>query len=253
MRQTARISRIALAVLLLGSIPPAHVSGQEGGPLLKSDLVRMMTASNYTSAEMAAIVRMNCVGFKPTARDRNQLGTLPGSELVMAEVERCVSRPAQAAGSNRVGTQAAPVAKQVVRTPPRPSGEIAFADLNVEAKKPNAHELQAPRSATALGSPELPSVASRETRARLTNWNEITTAFLYEYRPNVRSSGTVLLSLRVGMDGSVLEANVKQSTGDQAMADAALRVTRLMKFKPATIRDEAVESLTEIPIEFTAN
>jgi len=76
---------------------------------------------------------------------------------------------------------------------------------------------------------------------------------LYEYRPNIRTSGTVVLSVRVGSDGSVLEASVKQSTGDQAMSDAALRVTTVMEFTPAMMRDQAVESLTELPIHFDAN
>jgi TonB family protein len=49
----------------------------------------------------------------------------------------------------------------------------------------------------------------------------------------------------------VLQAAVKQSTGDQAMAEAALRVTRIMKFQPAMMRDKAVESFTELPIHFS--
>lgn len=253
MPQLLRISRIVVASLALGGAYPAAVSAQGGGPLLKSDLVRMMTASNYSGTEMAALVRTNCIGFEPTARDRNQLATLPGSEFVMVEIDRCVSksRPATGSDSDRGVVPTAPVENRIVRTPPRPDGEIVLVDLAVEPAGPVAPVLQPPRTATTLRSAEIPSLVSRQTRPRLTNWNEVTTAFLHEYRPRVRSSGTVILSLTVGTDGSVLEAAVKQSTGDQAMAEAALRVTRIMKFQPAMMRDKAVESLTELPIHFS--
>ncbi|MDH3428142.1 MAG: hypothetical protein OEM23_06870, partial [Gemmatimonadota bacterium] len=68
--------------LMIGGMFPVAAGAQEGGPLLKTDLVRMMTASNYTGTEMAAIVRMNCVGFEPTERDRNQLSSLPNADVV---------------------------------------------------------------------------------------------------------------------------------------------------------------------------
>ena len=253
MRQIRRIVRLTLAVLMfIGSVAGA-LSAQEGGPLLKSDLVRMMTASNYTSTELAAIVRLNCVGFEPTVRDRNQLETLPGSELVLAEVDRCVSKPRTVVESTPAVVEAAPAEKRVVRTPPKPAAEITLVDLAVEQPGPVVPELKAPPTATTLRPAEIAAFARRETKPRLTNWDEVTTAFRYEYRPNVRTSGTVVLSVRVGSDGSVLEASIKQSTGDQAMSDAALRVTTVMKFAPAMMRDQAVESLTELPIHFNAN
>ncbi len=256
MLRAARINRIALVLLAFGASYPAAVSAQEGGPLLKTDLVRMMTASNYTSTEMAAIVRMKCVGFEPTERDRSQLLTLPGAELVMAEVDRCVSKPRPAAGLNRgvVRTKSTqPVEDGAVQIPPKPTGQIQLIDLDIEPIGTPLPELRAPPTATVLPTAEIPSLASRQTQPRLTNWDEVTTAFLYEYRPRVRSPGTVVLTLRIGSDGSVLEAAVKQATGDPAMAKAALRITGMMKFRPAMMRDQAVESLTELPIHFATN
>ncbi len=253
MLRAARIIRTALVLLALGASYPAAASAQEGGPLLKSDLVRMMTASNYTSTEMAAIVRMNCVGFEPTERDRSQLLTLPGAELVMAEVDRCVSRPRSAAGFNRGGVRTVSVENKRVRTPPKPMTEIPLIDLDVEPIGTPVPELRAPVTPTVLRTAEIPSLASRETKPRLTNWDEVTKAFLQEYRPRVRSPGTVILTLRIGSNGRVLESAVKHATGDSEMAEAALRITKVMKFQPAMMRDQAVESLTELPIHFATN
>ena len=243
MLKTARISRTALVLLALGASYPAAASAQESGPLLKSDLVRMMTASNYTSTELAAMVRMKCVGFEPTERDRSQLLTLPGAELVMAEIDRCVSEPRPAAGAD--GSAA--------RTPPKPTREILVIDLDLDPIGPPVPELSAPVTTTVLGTTELPSLASRVTQPRLKNWSEVTKAFLIEYRPRIRSPGTVVLTLKIGTDGRVLEAEVKTATGDQVMVEAALRVTEVMRFQPAMMRDQAVESLTELPIHFSTN
>ena len=248
MLQIRRISRMALAALILGGVYPVAVSAQEGGPLLKSDLVRMMTASTFTGTEMAAIVRMNCVGFEPTARDRRQLSTLRGSDLIMVEIDRCVSNPRTAARSNRNVESPAPVKTRAARTPPKPSGKITLVDVNVEPSGSSIPLLQDPTRGAKIS-----SISRRATKPELTNWSEVTKAFLNEYRPNVRSPGTVILSITVGSDGSVLDAAVKESTGDHAMTEAALRVTEVMKFTPAMMGDEAVESLTQLPINFATN
>lgn len=242
----------AMAFLIVG-LSPVVARAQEGGPLLKSDLVRMMTASNYTGTEMAAIVRMNCVGFEPTDRDRSQLSSLPNADIVLLEVERCTSRPRTTAGFNRGIVRAAPVEEQEVRTPPRPSGAISVVELDVGAPLASAPELRAPTAAVGLQAPGLPKLANREIAPKLANWDEVSHAFLREYRPAVRTPGTVVLSLTVGADGTVLAASVNKLDGDPAMADAALRITEVMRFKPAMMRDQAVESLTELPIHFAAN
>ena len=236
---------VALA-LALGR--PAAAAAQESGPLLKSDLGRMMTASNYTATEMAAIVRMNCVGFEPTDRDRSQLGNLPNADVVLAEVDRCMSRPR----ASRAATRTAPPAEeQVVKAPPRPRGNIDLTSFEMDDATAPVAELRRPDVGSAAGSPTTTPV-ERETPPRLNNWKDVSAAFLREYRPNVRQPGTVLLWLRVGPDGRVAEARVKQATGDPAMADAALAITEVMEFQPATLRDHPVESWTELPINFSS-
>lgn len=255
-------TRLVVALAFFALASPATAPAQEGGPLLKSDLVRMMTASNYTATEMAAIVRMNCVGFKPTPRDRNQLGNLPNADLVLAEVDRCISRP----NSSRAGQRATDATAEAgnseedaFRAPPPPArNEIQLASLDLTASAPIPPKIERPEileTSADYGTQIEPPTSSEnevETPPSLRNWKEVSSAFLREYRPNVRQPGTVLLWLRVGPDGRVIESRVKHSTGDPVMVDAAQRITDVMEFEPATRRDRPVESWTELPINYSS-
>ena len=240
-----------VAVALLGV--PASAPAQEGGPLLKSDLVRMMTASNYTATEMAAIVRMNCLGFEPTDRDRTQLGNLPNADIVLAEVDRCMKRPRRAGNVDFAAIEAAEAEQAEEKAPPRPARTaIDLGGFDIASENALVANLERPEA----GAAQTPS-ASRttivpETPPQLKNWKEVSNAFLREYRPNVRQPGTVLLWLRIGPDGRVAESRVKRATGDPVMADAALAITDVMEFEPARRRDRPVESWTELPINFSA-
>jgi len=248
------IGRLMAGMAVLAFMLPASAPAQEGGPLLKSDLVRMMTASNYTATEMAAIVRMNCVGFEPTSRDRRQLSNLPNADVVMAEVDRCVSRPRSAAADAAADVKVASASKaKIVKTPPRPRRRnIDLDNLDIASSAPVVPALERPEGSGTLAAPTVEDRADTETPPELTNWKEVSAAFLRAYRPNVRQPGTVLLWLRVGPDGRVAESRVKRATGDPTMADAALHVTEVMIFKPATLRDRPVESWTELPINFNS-
>lgn len=252
-------TRLLVALALFALVTPAAAPAQEGGPLLKSDLVRMMTASNYTATEMAAIVRMNCVGFEPTARDRSQLGNLPNADLVLAEVDRCISRPNSPRAAQRAADaaeDAAATREKEFRAPPPPRRQIRLAGVDVAASAPITPDLERPGtsagSGTQIDPPSNSEADDVETPPSLLNWKEVSSAFLREYRPNVRQPGTVLLWLRVGPDGRVIESRVKRSTGDPVMADAALRITDVMEFQPATRRDKPVESWTELPINYSS-
>lgn len=244
-------ARLLVATALFAFSLPATAPAQEGGPLLKSDLVRMMTASNYTATEMAAIVRMNCVGFEPTERDRSQLGNLPNADLVLAEVDRCMSRPGAAGDDEADEAEPEP---EPFRAPPRPRRKIELGGIDVGLDAPGVPELERPETSSGLGALERPAASEKEaeTPPALLNWKEVSAAFLREYRPNVRQPGTVLLWLRVGPDGRVIESRVKENTGDPVMADAALRITEVMEFRAATRRDKPVESWTELPISYSA-
>lgn len=270
-RRTARLIAGLAGTAVLALTMPAAASAQEGGPLLKSDLVRMMTASNHTATEMAAIVRMNCVSFEPTARDRDQLGNLPNADVVLDEVDRCMSRsrtsnPAAAAdGASDSGADAATDEVQVVRAPPRPSRRNIDLDaLDIDGPRTTVPELKRPDAdganrADADGSAETPgsrvaAVSSElDTPPALENWQEVSRALLGEYRPNVRHPGSVLVWLQIGPDGRVVDGRIKRNTGDPALAEAVMEITSVMEFTPATRDGRPVESWTELPINLNSN
>ncbi len=63
--------------------------------------------------------------------------------------------------------------------------------------------------------------------------------------------GTVVLRVHVHADGSVIAAEVKQSSGSELLDDSALRTVReSWQFVPARVNDEPVESWVEVPIRF---
>ncbi|MBI3246326.1 MAG: energy transducer TonB [Deltaproteobacteria bacterium] len=63
--------------------------------------------------------------------------------------------------------------------------------------------------------------------------------------------GTVLLRVRVRADGSVAEAEVKQSSGSTLLDDTALRTVRdSWRFTPARLNGMPMESWVEVPIRF---
>ncbi|NOT52981.1 MAG: energy transducer TonB [Deltaproteobacteria bacterium] len=63
--------------------------------------------------------------------------------------------------------------------------------------------------------------------------------------------GVVLLRVHVRVDGSVMTAEIKQSSGFSLLDDAALQTVReSWRFIPARLGDVAVESWIEVPIRF---
>ena len=72
-------------------------------PLRKADLVRLLAAGSLSKPAIAALVRRNCVTFRPSARDRTELRTAGADDAVLAAIDQCLAvRTARA-------------------TPPRPS------------------------------------------------------------------------------------------------------------------------------------
>ncbi|MBT8477811.1 MAG: tetratricopeptide repeat protein, partial [Gemmatimonadetes bacterium] len=91
MRRIVKVVAL-LAVLLL----PATARAQDAEPLQKSDIIRLLTGTTYSKAEVAGIIRQSCLSFSPTARDRTDFQALGADNAVMAAIDGC-DRPAPAA------------------------------------------------------------------------------------------------------------------------------------------------------------
>ena len=77
---------VVLAVALIVS------QGAGSAPLRKSDLVRLLSGSEISSAELAQLVRRNCLTFEPTSRDKNDLKLMGADAAMLAAVDDCARR-----------------------------------------------------------------------------------------------------------------------------------------------------------------
>jgi protein TonB len=64
-------------------------------------------------------------------------------------------------------------------------------------------------------------------------------------------TGTVLLRITVGVDGTVTNASLVQSSGFQRLDEAALKGSRKLKFRPATRGGVPLEWTYELPVRYT--
>jgi len=106
------VATVVAVSMLFGSLAlPGWALAQDRTPLQKSEIVRLLTSGTYSDAEVATIIRQNCLSFNPTARDRTDFRALGAGQLILDEIERCVNEsPA------RAGTPAAVSRIEVLRT-----------------------------------------------------------------------------------------------------------------------------------------
>ena len=90
-----RIIRYVLLAAVLASSPGTAIA-QDAEPLQKSDIIRLLTGTTYSKAEVAGIIRQSCLSFTPTERDLSDFRALGADEAVMAAIDRCSGGPAVA-------------------------------------------------------------------------------------------------------------------------------------------------------------
>ena len=90
-----RIIRYALLAAVLASSPATGIA-QEAEPLQKSDIIRLLTGTTYSKAEVAGIIRQSCLSSTPTERDLSDFRALGADETVMAAIGGCSGGPAVA-------------------------------------------------------------------------------------------------------------------------------------------------------------
>lgn len=86
---TVRGSWLALVCAAVGGV----AQGQTAAPLLKADLVRLMSNNAFISAaEVAAVVRRNCLAFRPTERDWADIRSLGATQDIVESIAACGTR-----------------------------------------------------------------------------------------------------------------------------------------------------------------
>ena len=100
---------------------------------------------------------------------------------------------------------------------------------------------------------EAPTFTPFSVAPSITNRMEVVQAMAEAYPPLLRGAGiggTIRVYFFIEADGSVGGVQLDQSSGYEALDDAALRVASVYQFSPAMLREEAVPVWVSFPITF---
>lgn len=100
-----------------------------------------------------------------------------------------------------------------------------------------------------------PTFTPYTVKPELKNRDEVGRTLQRTYPPMLRDAGvggTVLIWALIDEEGNVMKTQVKQSSGHDALDQAAQKVGQVMKFTPALNRDQKVKVWIQLPIVFKA-
>ncbi len=100
---------------------------------------------------------------------------------------------------------------------------------------------------------EAPTFTPYTVAPSITNRQDVVRAMEEAYPPLLRDAGiggTIRVYFFIEADGSVGSVQIDQSSGHEALDDAALRVADVYRFSPAKNREEAVPVWVSFPITF---
>src|SRR5207253_9793339 len=99
----------AVKVVLLAALGLLYQQGTQ--PLRKAELVRLLATKTRSRADVMALVRRNCVTFRPSERDRADLPAAGADDALLAAIDQCL----------RTRTAARPNAPPPPPPPPPPA------------------------------------------------------------------------------------------------------------------------------------
>jgi len=85
---------LVCAIALSGATWALAQAAQGGGgePLRKSDVIRLLSNPLIGAGEVAALIRRNCLAFRPTERDWADLRAMGANADVLGSVGGCAAR-----------------------------------------------------------------------------------------------------------------------------------------------------------------
>jgi TonB family protein len=151
-------------------------------------------------------------------------------------------------------------------TPPPPPPPALEVPSVPEPPMLRLGQLEAPLSeARRLAEPPTPDPASNRqqvpepaftpltVRPTLTNAAEVSSALMREYPAVLRDAGiggAPVLWIHIATTGEVDDARVHESSGYEALDQAAINVARVMVFRPARNGDDVVATWVQMPVRF---
>lgn len=202
--------------------------------------------------------------YPPELRDNGIGGTVVMHVFVDAEGEVRSFEVAEGSGFQPLDEAALRVSEALEFSPARNRGEIVpvwiqvplsfmpqetDAEADTEAPSPPV----APSTDSDIGGE--PQFTPHDERPRIQNQNEIADLMSERYPADLREAGiggTVMVHIRLDVDGVVQEGSLAESSGHEALDAAALSVVEEFEFSPARNRGEAVPVWIQVPVTFTA-
>jgi TonB family protein len=131
----------------------------------------------------------------------------------------------------------------------------AWLDLPINFQAPVPERMPEPAAARRAAVAASPVFTPYTVAPKLLNQQDVGATLQRYYPPLLRDAGiggTANVWFFIDEDGKVLKAELKQSTGHDALDEAALRVAQTMVFSPALNRDQKVNVWVDMPIVFRA-
>ena len=136
---------------------------------------------------------------------------------------------------------------------PAPSLDFVFDASSFTGQGRDAGAANVNQRDSTEASPDNPSFTPMTVRPSITNVPEVQAALVREYPAVLRDAGiggVTTLWLFIGTTGQVEQTRVFESSGFDAMDQAAANVANVMRFSPAYNRDQIVRVWVQIPIRF---
>ena len=182
--------------------------------------------------------------------------TLTSSELLLCTAIS-QARPGVPVSSGRLietltpSTDPDPVPTDI--PPPTAGPEISEADFTGEGVEGGKATGNANVKVTAENIEAAPVFTPYTVKPDLKNRAAVQAALTRNYPPLLRDAGiggTALVWILIDEAGNSVKAQVKESSGHDALDAAALKVADIMQFTPALNRDQKVKVWIQLPIVF---
>jgi len=212
-------------------------------------LVGHRDVRGYGETVLVVAARMRPGPAQPVAAFTESVRFIKRRLLVMTQPQRRLGRY----GVLGVAALAAVVLVGACETPlPSFSPEEP---LEVETVYTGSVEIPAPADASLQAEAEVadPSFTPFTVAPSITNQSEMVTKMEENYPPLLRDAGiggTIKVYVFVDEAGVVQDRRIHESSGHQALDDAAMRVAREFRFSPALNRDTPVGVWVSFPITF---
>ena len=141
----------------------------------------------------------------------------------------------------------------ILSTIPAPSMDVVFDARALAAGTGTVTQAAAARQDSTEANPDVPGFTPMTVRPQLLNSEEIQRVLMREYPAVLRDAGiggAPVLWLYIGTDGTVQRTQVQETSGFEALDQAAANVASVMRFTPAQNRDQTVAVWVQIPIRF---